>query len=1150
MKGTLSHWRLAWKGLLQHRRSHVAVALSTVVAAAVITGALIVGDSIRGSLEDRVRERLGHIDSVLVAPRFFRADLASQLWPATGPATGPATLDTARRAAGAILLRGAVVAADSQRRLGEVNVIAIDDRFWHFWAGTRPAQLENTPGPRRAIVNASVAESLGVAPGAALLVYTSREGEVPAESAFGQREGTVRPMRVELERVLPDEGLALFGLEHGQATVRNVFVSLGSVQRLLKKKDQINTLLVGTNEDDDLAGNLDEELRKLWTLADAGLRVDARVEKGYVALESEELLLPKNVGAAAREAAVAVRAERLEILTYLANTISIGPGEIPYSTVAAVGAWKRGTPPPGESPGTGRPVELPGNSASLLEKPGGILLSDWAAPDLMLETGTTVTLSYYAPSVEDEIEERTVDLTLRGTTPLDGVAADPGWTPTYPGITDSLTLRGWDPPFPVDMDRIRERDEEFWDAHRATPKAFISLRDGSALWGSRFGVLTSLRVRPTDGQGDLAQLAVAFEKALLDRLAPQELGWNWLHVKEEGLAAAHSGTDFTGLFIGFSFFLITAALVLLSIVFRLSCDHRSRELGVLAASGYAPRDLTRTVLTETGLVIAASAAVGSACGLAYASGLVAGLRGWWKDAVNAPFLRMHVHSFTVASGGVAAALLALATVYVSVRRLSRLRPAQLVAGGAGDDVSPTRGGRQPVSLGVLLVGMLVGCSFLAVGSWSDALPTAAAFFLAGASLLAAGLAAVHLIFGRKPPALSGSGLRAVAILGVRNWSRSPTRSVLTVALLACAAFTIVAVAASRRQPGSAEPEKNSGDGGFALVGRAALPVYASLNAASGRESLRPETARLVAKAGVFAFRSRPGDDASCRNVYRPQTPRLLGAPAEFVARGGFAWAGSIATTPAEKANPWALLDHEFPDGAIPTIGDAATVQWILHSGLGKDIQIKNDRGQEVHLRLVALAAHSIFQGELIIGREQFLEHFPNSPGDRFFLIEAAGEDVEATTTHLEQDWADYGLDLETTGALLASYQAVENTYMSTFQLLGGLGLVLGTLGLAAVLYRNSIERRGELALLRAVGFPRRTVAWMVLSETCFLLILGVGVGTAAALVGVVPQQGLGNVPWTGLGATLLGTVFVGLLAAAVSVRAALASPLLPALRDD
>ena len=62
-----------------HRRMHLAVAAGVAVATAVLTGALLVDDSVRGSLRDLTLQRLGRIDQVLVAAHFFRDALAEEL---------------------------------------------------------------------------------------------------------------------------------------------------------------------------------------------------------------------------------------------------------------------------------------------------------------------------------------------------------------------------------------------------------------------------------------------------------------------------------------------------------------------------------------------------------------------------------------------------------------------------------------------------------------------------------------------------------------------------------------------------------------------------------------------------------------------------------------------------------------------------------------------------------------------------------------------------------------------------------------------------------------------------------------------------------------------------------------------------------------
>ena len=122
----------------------------------------------------------------------------------------------------------------------------------------------------------------------------------------------------------------------------------------------------------------------------------------------------------------------------------------------------------------------------------------------------------------------------------------------------------------------------------------------------------------------------------------------------------------------------------------------------------------------------------------------------------------------------------------------------------------------------------------------------------------------------------------------------------------------------------------------------------------------------------------------------------------------------------------------------------------------------------------------------------------------------------------------------------------------TFQSLGGLGLLLGTFGLAAVQLRSVLERRGELALMRAAGLRRRTLAAMVMWENGLLLVGGLATGLVAALVAILPHMfsGAAMIPWDSLAGILGLILLVGLLVGLAGVRAVLTTPLLPALRGD
>src|SRR5207237_8351630 len=138
---------------------------------------------------------------------------------------------------------------------------------------------------------------------------------------------------------------------------------------------------------------------------------------------------------------------------------------------------------------------------------------------------------------------------LRGLVPIRGPADDPDLTPEFPGITDKLGIRDWNPPFPYDNKRVQKRDEEYWRRYRTTPKAYVSLATGQRLWGSRFGELTSIRLAPAQ-TADLGRAATEFRRSLLTQLRPEQGGFVFQPLREEALQASANGVDFGEYFLG------------------------------------------------------------------------------------------------------------------------------------------------------------------------------------------------------------------------------------------------------------------------------------------------------------------------------------------------------------------------------------------------------------------------------------------------------------------------------------------------------------------------------------------------------------------------------------------------------------------------
>jgi len=279
---------------------------------------------------------------------------------------------------------------------------------------------------------------------------------------------------------------------------------------------------------------------------------------------------------------------------------------------------------------------------------------------------------------------------------------------------------------------------------------------------------------------------------------------------------------------------------------------------------------------------------------------------------------------------------------------------------------------------------------------------------------------------------------------------------------------------------------------------------------------------------------------------------VLGVSEALIEAGRFTFAKSVAATDAERENPWRLLRGELTDGVVPAIVDATSLQYVLHAAVGDIVTIDAETARPVRLRIVGSLSDSVLQGEIMIAESAFAQVFPESTGYRVMLIQvAAAGRADDVSTAIEERLEPYGADVQSALARLEAYHRVENTYLSTFQTLGGLGLVLGTIGLAAVTARNVLERRRELALLSASGYRLRDLSVMVVAENLGLVAIGLGVGVVAALVSIAPVLiARGGRPPALSMVWLLAVALAGVVAALIATRAVRRLPLLASLRSD
>src|SRR5579862_3406613 len=532
------------RNLAWYWRTNLAVVLGVATAAGVLGGALLVVDSVCASLRDLALARLGNTQYVVARNGFFREALATSFGDACP----------------LIAMNGLVAHPSSGRRARAVEIYGVDQRFGA------------APGPQEVLLSSALAGELGAKPGDAILIRVQKPSAIPLESLHGRKDDVGKTIRFTLGAARPRE----FSLSPQQGDVRAAYVPLARLQRELGEQGKANTILV--------AGPLPGSGGPVpgITLDDLGVKI--RILPKSLSLETDSAIVPDALAERAIAAAQSLDLHAEPVLTYLANSIRANGRDLPYSVVTALPA----PPAPADA--------------------DGITLNQWAAHDLNAKPGDAVTLEYYVWKSDGRLRTESAQFRVAQIVPIAGAAADRDYAPEYPGITESNSLHDWDPPFPLDLHRVRPADEQYWKQYRTTPKAFIALARGQQIWGTRFGKLTSIRISPP---------STTYAGALRETLDPAQMGLQVIPVRERALEASHGATDFGEYFVYFSFFLMVSALLLTGLFFKLGVEQRMREIGILRALGFSIAKIRRVFLLEGAALAFAGAVLGILGALAY-----------------------------------------------------------------------------------------------------------------------------------------------------------------------------------------------------------------------------------------------------------------------------------------------------------------------------------------------------------------------------------------------------------------------------------------------------------------------------------------------------------------------------------------------------
>ncbi|MFP4471939.1 MAG: FtsX-like permease family protein, partial [Bacteroidales bacterium] len=644
------------RSLWYFRRRHLAVFAGTLISAAVLTGALVVGDSVKYSLRQIVEARLGNTAFALqTGDRYVDVALAERIG---------AELDT--RSAPLLMMQGVARNPAGGSELNRVQVIGIDKEFGELTG-------KNIPLPRKgeALISTNTAERLNVSAGDFILIRVNESSPIPVNAPFAAETSTVA-LRLKIAAVLGAEEMGRFSLQSIQSAPFNVFVSMKELSAKLNLENRVNTILLSGNDLD--KKKVKQTFARSWKLTDAGLQI-RRLDQGFIELTTDRIFIDPPVIKAIEN----LNLPDKKILTYLVNDLGYNGRHTPYSFVSAA------TPPL-------IPADLEINET---------IINQWLADDLGAAAGDTLTFTYYVIGPLRRLDETSRKFVIREVIPVQDYLTGGSLMPDFPGLADAGSCSEWNSSVPIDLDRIRDKDETYWDDHRGTPKALINISAGTEMWGNEFGNFTAIRFSTEDIPAENLQ------QKLSDALSPSDFGLAFRPVKEEGYYAVEHAVDFAGLFLSLSFFVIAAAVLLTALLFGLAAESRRQEAGILAAVGFRKPSILKIQLTEALLVALLGSVAGAFAGLLYNQLILSALNSVWQDVVRTQMLSVHVNPLSLFTGATISVLIAASIMFFVIRKKLK-QPLALLVKGATAEKGAAKKRRKYVPAGMGIFSLLTG----------------------------------------------------------------------------------------------------------------------------------------------------------------------------------------------------------------------------------------------------------------------------------------------------------------------------------------------------------------------------------------------------------------------------------------------------------
>jgi putative ABC transport system permease protein len=469
--------------------------------------------------------------------------------------------------------------------------------------------------------------------------------------------------------------------------------------------------------------------------------------------------------------------------------------------------------------------------------------------------------------------------------------------------------------------------------------------------------------------------------------------------------------------------------------------------------------------------------------------------------VRAPMMDVAINPITLILGFVSGFVISFISIYfVTIRNLKKT--AIGLINNNSQSVQTVKNKKNNLIRVLIIVCFTGSVGLLLYSILTSADYNAGLFLASGGLFMMACLLLIYVKIGRRN--FSDSSRYSLTKLAFKNASRNINRSLTIIALLSLGVFVVIITGSNRSTFFGFENINQSGTGGYSFWVETTVPVVNDLNSEYGKSKSGIANDSVLNNVEFAQFLSLNGDDASCLNLNHIAKPRIIGLNPEFFhKRNSFTF--EMLKEGVDKANPWPELNKSYGKNVIPAYADLTVITWGILKKIGDTLAYVNENGKKLYLVLAGGLTASVFQGNILISDKYFKENFPSIGGSKLMLVDVPAEKQQLVSDFLNNSFKDYGIEITRTNVRLSQFNSVTNTYLSVFMILGGLALIIGTIGIGIILYRNMIDRKHEIAMLMALGFSKNIIFRLLFIENLFLIIFGIVIGLVSSFIGILPS---------------------------------------------